>query len=90
MLQGFWKNLWIKTTAILHPKSGMQMFKTNLHALNHHCKSTLIDALVELKISTHYCVWKNKNMLYKMQSSLIESQHNRGIRIIFWSCPSVE
>lgn len=68
----------------------MEMFKTNLNALSHHCRRTLIVNLVELKISTHYCVWKNKNMAYKIQSSLIESQHKQGIRIIFWSCPSVE
>lgn len=60
------------------------MIKTNLNALSRHCKSTLIADLVELKISPNYFMWKNKNMLYKIQSSLIESQHSYSIRIIYF------
>lgn len=60
------------------------MIKTNLNALFRHCKSTLIADLVELKISPNYFMGKNKNMLYKTQSSLIESQHSYSIRIIYF------
>jgi len=62
----------------------MEVIKTNLSALSHHCKSTLIADLVALKISPNYCMWKNKNMLYKIQSYLIESQHSYSIRIIYF------
>lgn len=58
--------------------------KTNLNALSHHCKSALKADLGELKISPNYCVWKNKNILYKIQSSLIESQHSYSIRITYF------
>lgn len=60
------------------------MIKTNLSALRYHCKTTVTSDLVELKISSNYSIWRNKNMLCKIQSFLIESQHSYSNRIIYF------
>lgn len=61
----------------------MEVIKNNLSALCYRCKTTIIYDLVELKISPNYSIWRNKNMLCKIQSFLIEPQHSYSNRVIY-------